>query len=38
MYTEAEIQEFAEFCARHEMRFSTLAEYESAIMQYFLKD
>ena len=38
MYTEEQIQEFADFCARHEFRFNTLDEYAAAIDQYFLED
>lgn len=34
-YTPAQVAKFAQFCARHEIRFNTVAEYHAAIKQYF---
>jgi hypothetical protein len=37
-YTKKQIAEFTKFCLRHELKFATIAEYNGAITQYFLKD
>ena len=37
-YTQKQIAEFAKFCLRHDLKFATIAEYNGAIEQYFLKD
>jgi hypothetical protein len=36
-HTPQQTAEFAEFCQRHALRFNNMAEYNSAIMQYFLE-
>ncbi len=38
LYTAKQLKEFLEFVARHNLKFNTVAEVESAIAQYFLKD
>jgi hypothetical protein len=37
-YTQKQLAEFQKFCLRHSLKFATMAEYQGAIDQYFLKD
>lgn len=34
-YTTKQLKTFAEFCARHEIRFGSVVEYHSALKQFF---
>jgi len=34
-YTAKQFAEFRKFCLRHGLKFATMAEYKSAIAQYF---
>ena len=34
-YTQEQIQEFKEFCKRHDLQFGNLTEYHAALAQYF---
>lgn len=34
-YTVKQFAEFRKFCLRHNLKFATMAEYQSAIRQYF---
>ena len=36
-YRIRELREFAKFCLRHGLKFATMAEYNSALSQYFKK-
>lgn len=35
-YTTKQITEFKSFCIRHDIRFNTISEYRSALLQYYL--
>jgi hypothetical protein len=37
-YTVKEIAEFRKFCLRHGLKFATIAEFQSALAQYFSED
>jgi hypothetical protein len=35
-YTDKQIAEFKSFCIKHDIRFNNIAEYRSAIAQYYI--
>ena len=37
-FTLKQINKFLKFCKKHDLKFSSMAEYQAALYQYYLED